>query len=295
MISIDIDKLQPKNLAFLLHDQCNLKCSYCWEHYDNKHWDKKLSFAEFVQIIDFFTENFWVQNLYNTLPEIKLGGGEAFFYANELMLMIDYIISLRNIIPVPMIILQTNGTCIPDVFFEKYCNENIDLGLSLDGPKDLHDLQRDNSFDKIPIAKIQKYFPKTKVYITINKENIYRIPEAIDFVDNLGFKRRQVTINRYDTCSQEEILFLQSLDSKCQINYSQKKKEDNFDGLIDILQTIIINPYGNFWICNHPPVNMPDGWGACGNYKTGLDMNIYKEFLFNFWEKRKEELTYDNR
>ena len=207
--------------------------------------------------------------------------------------MIDYILSLQNIIIPPAIILQTNGTCIPDAFFEKYKDKNISLGLSLDGPKDLQDEQRDNSFDKIPIKKILQYFPDTKIYITINKKNIYRIPEAVQFIDDLGFTKKQVTLNRYDECNKEELEFLHSLENNdYDLNFKQEKSYD-IDSLEKILETIVVNPYGNFWICNHFPVSMPNNWGACGNYRQGIDIHEYRSIIQQFWNERKEVIKHD--
>lgn len=68
----------PKNIAFLLHGECNLKCSYCWERENGKKWGRKLNLNEFKAIIDYFVENFWMFNY--DRPWVKLGGGEAFFY-----------------------------------------------------------------------------------------------------------------------------------------------------------------------------------------------------------------------
>lgn len=288
---LNIKDIKPKNLAFLLHENCNLKCSYCWEQHDNKKWNKKLTFDEFKKIIDFFAENFWIVSNYKDRPWIKLGGGEAFFYSKELYEMIDYILSYRNIICLPEIIIQTNGTCIPKDFFDKYTEKDVSLGISLDGPRDLHNEQRDNSFDKIPLKQILKFFPNTKVYMTMNKKNIHRIPEAWDFVEKLGFKRKQLTINRYDDCSdiQEELNNLNPL-INCKVNFKDNlNPEINYYEMKDVLETIVINPYGNFWICNHPPVNMPDGWGKCGNFEIGVDMQIYQETVQSFLEVFKND------
>lgn len=220
-------------------------------------------------------------------PWVKLGGGEAFFYQDEMIAMISYLLDLRNILPqTPEIVLQTNGTLFTDDFFKRFSgNANLSINLSLDGGPAIQNQQRDNSFDKIPLQRLKDNFPNIKIFSTFLKKNYKEIPDSIDFIRGYGFKSIQICLDRYDSYDDigKELLEIEK-QIGLKINFPGKQNFNSKfdpDAFIDTIRTIVINPFGNYWICNHPPVQMDDEQGYVGNINSGFNIAEYKKVTKN--------------
>jgi len=94
--------------------------------------------------------------------------------------------------------LQTNGTLIDDAFAVFFAKENFLLGISLDGPKDIHDLNRKNklgqgSYNSVikGIKILQKYNVDFNILTVINR-TVARHPQKIyKFFKSQGFNYLQ--------------------------------------------------------------------------------------------------------
>lgn len=171
-----------KTVTLFLTHCCNLKCTYCYEiHKDNK----KMTFETAKKIIDYeFTHNDGYDEI-----EFDLFGGEPFLEFELIKKITEYIKSTTYNVPY-IIFSTTNGTLVHGEI-QDWLKENINCyqcALSLDGPKEFHDMNRTGSFNKIDLDFFKNTYPNQPVKMTISAETLPHLYECITFVHNYGFK-----------------------------------------------------------------------------------------------------------
>lgn len=178
----------PQRLTIEITDRCNLRCKYClYTINENKHIGKHHGFRiiseEYAyKAIDLYYGRYMNVckkiNLYkikdfvkSNPPTIGFYGGEALLEFELIKKLVCYINSQEwNIFNIQKnnikYSITTNLTLLTDDIL-KYCVENnIDLHVSLDGPKEEHDKNRvfingKGTFDTVynNLLKIKKLFP----------------------------------------------------------------------------------------------------------------------------------------
>ena len=203
-----INKLYNKKtitLTFQVTEDCNLNCSYCYQH--NK-THNKMDFETAKQMIDLIlTNSEKVLNYIN--PDDKQAvildfiGGEPFLEVDLIDQIISYFVKKAIELNHPWILfykvsISSNGILYftPKVqdFIQKHKN-HLSLSITLDGNKELHDMCRrdfnNNPTYDIVVKAVQDY--KTKynnnlsTKLTISPENINYLFEGIKNFITLGF------------------------------------------------------------------------------------------------------------
>jgi sulfatase maturation enzyme AslB (radical SAM superfamily) len=174
---------KPKFLPTLcITHECNLNCVYCYQNHDVS----KMSFETAKACID------WI---FSHIPsntegmEIDLIGGEPLNEFPLLKNIVEYT-RLKYTTDDYEFTLLTNGTLLNDQM-KMWFNDNKDkvvLGLSLDGSKETHDSNRNNSFDKIDIGFFVKTYSIPMVKMTLSEYSLPYLAENIEFIHSLGFK-----------------------------------------------------------------------------------------------------------
>ena len=171
----------------LVTEDCNLRCSYCYEHRKNS---KVMSFETAKIILD--------KHLMGMKPEnnvvIEVFGGEAFLNFPLIRKIDDYVHDNFPQINV-MYETTTNGTLVHGEI-QDWLSKNKDrffIALSLDGTKFMHNLNRRtvdgrNSFEMIDIEFFQKTWPGCPAKMTISRQTLPYMSEGIMYIDELGFK-----------------------------------------------------------------------------------------------------------
>lgn len=165
-------------VTLTLTNSCNLSCSYCYEA--NKS-PKRMSFEIAKEIID---KEFNVRDGMGI--EFDLFGGEPFLEFDLIKQICDYIVENYGNRRW-LIFASTNGTLVHGEIQEWlkrrpyfYC------GLSLDGNKLMHDINRSNSFASIDIDFFIKQYPKQGIKMTISQETLPYLFEGITFLHSLN-------------------------------------------------------------------------------------------------------------
>ena len=137
-----IDNDFPRNFVIQLTNRCNLNCRYCFTEKGNS----DITFKTLNDILDYIFHygEKYLDNRYT----IILWGGEP-------TLLFDLIIYTRQFYDAkgikPAIEIQSNGTLLNDEKIQELINNDISIGLSIDGPEPIHNSQRlsndCNSFD----------------------------------------------------------------------------------------------------------------------------------------------------
>lgn len=173
--------LDKKCVTITLTEQCNLQCTYCYEK--NKAI-RKISFEQAKEILDY---EFQVDDGMNEI-EVDFFGGEPFLAFETMRRLVEYI---KNSAYTKKFIffVSTNGTLVHNDIQEwlKQNNKYISCGLSLDGTKDSHDLNRPNSFDKIDLDFFAKTYPNQSIKMTIAENTLGKLNENVVFCHQNGF------------------------------------------------------------------------------------------------------------
>lgn len=136
--------LERKVARILLQvtQNCNLKCKYCiYSESKNlntrSHSNNAMTFQTAIKAVDFYAQH----SLDNDEKTIGFYGGEPLLnfklikkvieYANEIFKGKDVIYSIT-----------TNGTLLTDDVIDFFLKHNVQLTISLDGPREIHDKNR---------------------------------------------------------------------------------------------------------------------------------------------------------
>ena len=126
----DIKNLKKENsdcdFAWIeITNKCNLKCKHCYNE-SNAYCEKVMSFEKFKEIIELLRKV--------GVSKIQLIGGEPFVNSN-IKKMLDYVIGKFDYIEI-----FTNGTLIPENYFDYFYKNNIHVALSVYSYKEnVHD------------------------------------------------------------------------------------------------------------------------------------------------------------
>jgi uncharacterized protein len=132
-----------KGLVVKIVQRCNLNCSYCYmyQHADQS-WRQRPPFMSeeiFGQLLDRVEE--YCDGRPGREMNITFHGGEPMLIGAE---RFDRLVSmaverLKDRVSLGM---QTNGTLVDDEWIEVLKRHNLRVGVSLDGPPEIHDLSR---------------------------------------------------------------------------------------------------------------------------------------------------------
>lgn len=159
-------KTRMKQLTLQVTQQCNLRCEYCIYSgiYDRNrmHANQRMSLETAKKAIDFFID----RNSELMSPVIGFYGGEPLLEFDLIRQCVEY---ARSKVEGKKIRfnMTTNGTLLSDSVVDYLVENDFILGVSLDGSKKEHDVNRkfvngEGSFDVIisNIEKIQKRYPE---------------------------------------------------------------------------------------------------------------------------------------
>lgn len=179
--------LNQRRIMLLVSESCNLRCTYCYEHQKNS---KKMTFEIAKSILD--------KNLkYASEDEpiiIEVFGGEAFANFPLIKKIDEYINKEYSNLNVKYE-TTTNGTLvhgeIQEWLYER--KDKFYIALSLDGTKEMHDLNRcfengKGSFDSIDIDFFRKTWKECPAKMTISEKTLSKLAEGVVYLDKLGFK-----------------------------------------------------------------------------------------------------------
>jgi uncharacterized protein len=177
------EELKRLNLTLFVTRNCNLKCSYCYEKTSER--DKgQMDFSTAQDAITNYMER--DDGLENV--SIEFFGGEPLLAFPLIKEIVEWFYS-HSWKKRAYFGLQTNGTLLtPEIkeWLSKYAKKII-VGFSIDGCKEAHDLNRNNSYDLIfaNIPFLKTYWPNQPAKITVNDKTIPYIAQSVIHLENL--------------------------------------------------------------------------------------------------------------
>jgi uncharacterized protein len=180
-----IDDIKMKTIQFLVTEDCNLNCVYCYE----KHKSNKSLSAKFIKekIYEQMLEN----NGYEELS-IDLFGGEPLLEFETIREIIEWFVSIKwpESAKAYRFTITTNGSLLDEErmkWFTKY-SKILTLCLSLDGTRNAHNRNRSNSYDKVIkyIDFYRKTWPEQPIKMTISQYTLDQMYDGIVHIHELG-------------------------------------------------------------------------------------------------------------
>ncbi len=176
--------MNERTITLTLTENCNLSCIYCYEH--NKA-NNSMTFETAKKIID--------KHLTNDTNErviIDFFGGEPFLEFPLIKQIVDYVETSQknNKYQNKKIVFfaTTNGTLIHNEIKQWLLSKpHFICGLSLDGNKKMHDLNRCNSFDQIDLDFFLTRYPTQGIKMTLSEKSLPHLAEGVIFCHSKGF------------------------------------------------------------------------------------------------------------
>lgn len=119
--------------------------------------------------------------------EIHFHGGEPFSVFGNIQNVAEWV--WANKWPKPYILFATtNGTLIHGKIKDWVIanHHRFILSLSLDGTREMHNLNRSSSFDRIDLDLFRRYYPSQPVKMTLSRLTLPMLAEGIIYLHSLG-------------------------------------------------------------------------------------------------------------
>jgi radical SAM protein with 4Fe4S-binding SPASM domain len=193
----------PNQIAVLLTNECNLRCSHCGnENRDRK--ENELSRKEWFGIIDECAKlGVFIFNVSGGEPFVRKDWYEILSYARS-----------KNI----EVAITSNGTLIDEEIVQKLKKlETFNIHLSLDGVGEVHDYFRNKKgvFGTVvnAINLLKKHEIPFGITTSVSKRNFGKLDELAEFIRENGIYSWEIywaiplgCMNRQEVLSQREIL-----------------------------------------------------------------------------------------
>lgn len=179
------EKFKRCTCTLYMTERCNLNCVYCYEHIKGKAFlpfeiARKGIISTFERAVNDGIE----------YVEILFHGGEPFMAFKQIVEICDWLWSQEW--PVKYICYATtNGTLVHGEIREwlERNKERFVVGLSLDGTPEMHNRNRNNSFDKIDIDFFKNTWPGQGVKMTPSPKTLGSLADGVIYIHELGFTR----------------------------------------------------------------------------------------------------------
>ncbi len=173
-------------IMLILTDNCNLRCSYCYEN------------GEIKKAMRFETARAVIDRTFAGMPEDAMGrieffGGEALLEFALLKRIYEYVKVQYSSCHIRFA-FTTNGTLmhgnVRQWFWEH--REDFACTLSLDGTEAMHNRNRrtkggEGSFNAIDVDFFRKTWPDCTAKMTVSPETLPDLAEGIMYLESLGF------------------------------------------------------------------------------------------------------------
>lgn len=174
-----IDK-KIRYITLAVTESCNLRCSYCYEDFKTA---RNMTRETARGIID---KEFGALDNDEAIC-LDFFGGEPFVNFELIEFVTDYIESKYSNCSY-ILFATTNGTLVHGTIQEWLKgHENFVCGLSLDGTKEMHDLNRDNSYDRIDVDFFARQYPHQEIKMTVSEKTLPNLSSGIIFCHEKGF------------------------------------------------------------------------------------------------------------
>ncbi len=174
---------EPRALSLLISQDCNLRCGYCYANHGTYGFEKKImSYETAKTCIDKLLSK-------NYRTHISFFGGEPLLNFSLIKKIDSYILQKNLNVIYSMI---TNGTIMNKEIHTFINKKFLNFSISLDGPKDINDVQRFGGFESVHDRVVEtigqlhpRNYPLT-IKSIITRRSANRLKEIIDHISALN-------------------------------------------------------------------------------------------------------------
>ncbi len=207
--------LLPRTLEIYLTNRCNCNCRYCSSRAIKGGEARSLSFEEAARAIELFASI--PSKVPATIRGIGLSGGEPFLEWELVKRVIRYSRKKYKRLNISMC---TNGTLLDKDKVEFLLDNDIDLAVSLDGPKKVNDCNRKflqdrktsvyetvmDNLERLPPG----YVDNIRAVSTFTSRTIHALTASVKFLSGFGFKSIELGLNVYEMWNPEKLKILKN-------------------------------------------------------------------------------------
>lgn len=268
------------NINLWVTKKCNMKCSYCYEGVEKE--SEIMTYPMCDIIMDYI----------NSLDEelnIRFHGGEPLLAYDIIQYFYNKLKGNRNVNTYG---LTTNGLLLNDEKIEFLCNTMDDLSLSIDGGKEINDLNRKlingiGSYDIIiPLyKKVLEKKPFTRARMTITPDTVYKLFDSVTELLEIGFRVIAIAIDifndnwnaqhkQYYLKEAEKLFYIYHENPQYHISIIDKNNIKKLAPCGGGYNSLHIVPNGDFYPCSF---TVEDGRFKIGNIYKGINQNKVTE------------------
>jgi len=171
---------------------CNLNCTYCYYLEKKNLYQATRNFKITPEILEEYTRQYIESQNVPVVSFVWQGGEPCLLGVDFYKEAIQYQKKYANGKRIENI-FQTNGTLITDDFCRLFADNNMLVGISIDGPKHLHDAYRltnrgTGSWDEVMrgIELLKKHKVEFNTLSVVNREYAYHGLEIYRFLKEIG-------------------------------------------------------------------------------------------------------------
>ncbi len=300
----------PKSITFCVTEDCNLACKYCYM--TGKNSFKKMTFETAKKVVDYLLSE---RDTFNEKSVIwEFIGGEAFVEIELVDRITDYIKQQMFLLDHPWfnsyrLSFSSNGLLYGTPAVQKYIKKNkyhLSIGLSVDGNKMKHDLQRikpdgsgsyDDVIKNVPLWLSQ--FPGSSSKATFSHDDIPYLKDSIISLWDNGIKTVAANVVFEDVWEEGDDIIMEQqlreladyvLEYKLWEDYSVRffdpnignplREEDLGKNYCGAGKMLAIDCDGNFFPCvRFYNISLNNRKAICvGNSDTGISQDKLRPF-----------------
>lgn len=228
-----VESSNAKLVVITLTNSCNLECTYCYEH------NKAILFMDDETALDIIEKELCKDDGVDFVA-FQFFGGEPFIAFEQLKKIYDFL-ETRTWKKEWCGFMTTNGTLVhgevQDWILEH--SERIELYLSIDGTRDMHNRNRCNSYDDIDIEFFVREYPTAKM--TISSETLPGLAEGTIHLHELGFTVNSTTGHGIDWKEEDANILAEQMNKLSE--YYMAHPELTPSTILNLESIMDMNPY----------------------------------------------------
>jgi len=224
------------NIMYLiLSSACNLACRYCFV--ENCTFNNKIETNMSIETVEIA-----VNKYAEYIEKEKIEDASILFYGGEPLVnweAITYAIELVKKLKAPIkFSMVTNATLLDEDKIKYLSENNVEIGISIDGPKNLNDKNRiyrvknksvyDEVVKKFPM--LQAHDTKFGLSITISEDFLDMQDEVLKWLENLGVKSIFYNLYHYTSYEGNWREYTNRASNFLIKSYEKLSSKDIFDG-----------------------------------------------------------------
>ncbi|MFC2156119.1 radical SAM protein, partial [Acidobacteriota bacterium] len=197
---METESIKFSGFTFIVTEECNFDCSYCYQKKGNTAMDMALLKKAFDYFSPFFNDD----------PHISYYGNEPLLAFDLIKESVDYILG-KKLKKEFQLALTTNGSLLNTEMLELFNRHKFSLLLSFDGLAQ-EILRKKGTFETV-LANVKKTLTYPDIDVATNSvftpESLHLLSESLEFIVNLGIKEIQISISTISKWDRDAILLLE--------------------------------------------------------------------------------------